>query len=102
MAYISSMRTPTALGGLLWLTRDSKGISQRELSVRSGVSQPMISAIEQGRVEPRLSTVQTLLAAMGCELRIDAVPLNPADSTTVVSASQKEEFINKLTSKQPT
>lgn len=46
------------------------GLSQRELAVRAGVSQPVVSAYERGRREPSLSMLFKLVTATGCELSI--------------------------------
>jgi uncharacterized protein len=46
------------------------GLSQRELAERSGVKQPLISAIESGRREPSAATTAALDAAL---------PVRPSD-----------------------
>ncbi len=43
-----------------------------ELSQRTGIARPNISRIERGLVDPRLSTVERLLAALA--LQLDVVP----------------------------
>jgi transcriptional regulator with XRE-family HTH domain len=48
--------------------RRGAGISQRELSRRSGIPQASISRIEAGLVAPRTSTLDRLLAACGRDL----------------------------------
>ena len=51
--------------------RTSEGLTQRELSVRSGIAQGDISKMERGNANPSLNTLQKLATAMGKSLRID-------------------------------
>lgn len=46
-------------------------MSIAELSRRSGVPRPNISRIERGLVDPRLSTVERLLAALDLQLTVE-------------------------------
>jgi transcriptional regulator with XRE-family HTH domain len=68
-----SSRTTIKVG---WIIRDLRraiGWSQREVARRSGVSQPLICAIETGRATNlTFASVTRILAAMGSELLIDA------------------------------
>lgn len=41
-----------------------------DLHVRTGLSMETIRKVESGMGQPYLSTVQTILDAMGCELRV--------------------------------
>ena len=41
-----------------------------DLHVRTGLSMETIRKVERGMGQPYLSTVQTILDAMGCELRV--------------------------------
>ena|SRR3989475_8452327 len=50
--------------------RKRMGLTQRQLSERTGIPQPMISAIERGRQDPRHSTVERILAVTDQELDI--------------------------------
>ncbi len=50
--------------------RRAAGISQRELSRRTGVPQSAIARIEGGKQMPRSDTLDKLLAACGFELRL--------------------------------
>lgn len=40
------------------------GLTQSELAERAGVSQPLIARIESGDVDPRLSTIRNIIAAL--------------------------------------
>ena len=53
--------------------REDRGISQRELESASGVAQPVISRVERGTTDPRVSTLLKLLASLGKTLKV--VPL---------------------------
>ncbi|HEX3427059.1 MAG TPA: helix-turn-helix domain-containing protein [Acidimicrobiales bacterium] len=52
--------------------RHRAGLTQRALAARTGVAQPTIARIEQGKGDPRLSTVERLLRA--CGETIEAMP----------------------------
>ena len=51
--------------------RTSKGLTQKELSIRSGIAQGDISKLENGNANPSIRTLQRLAAAMGKTLRIE-------------------------------
>lgn len=48
--------------------RRSAGLTQRQLSERSGIPQPTIARIESGKQMPRADTLDRLLRACGWEL----------------------------------
>ena len=50
--------------------RRKKKLTQTELSISSGVSQPVIARLEKSKTDPQLSTVIKLLHSMGAELTI--------------------------------
>ncbi|HLF32120.1 MAG TPA: cupin domain-containing protein [Xanthomonadales bacterium] len=52
------------LGEQLKAVRTSFGLSQRELAKRAGVTNGMVSLIEQGRVSPSVGSLQKILAAL--------------------------------------
>lgn len=51
--------------------RKSKGLTQKELSIRSGIAQGDISKLENGNANPSIRTIQRLATAMGKTLRIE-------------------------------
>lgn len=53
--------------------RNSKGITQKELSARSGIAQSDISKLENGNANPSIKTLQRLAKAMGMSLKIEFV-----------------------------
>ncbi len=61
------------IGAIIGEVRRAIGWSQRELAARAGVSQPLVSAIENGQL-PKVSvvTLTRLLEAMGARLILDA------------------------------
>ena len=63
--------------------RRRAGLSQRELSIRTGVAQPTIARIERSLVDPRTGTLHRLLAA--CDHELSAIPM---DAGTGVDRTQ--------------
>lgn len=57
-------------GNLIKLARMESGLTQRELALRAGTSQPTIAAYESGRKEPSLTTLKRIVRGAGLELRI--------------------------------
>jgi transcriptional regulator with XRE-family HTH domain len=55
-------------GSLIRDAREAAGLSQRELALKAGTSQPTISAYEQGRKVPTAETLIRLVEATGHEL----------------------------------
>ncbi|MCI8746595.1 MAG: helix-turn-helix transcriptional regulator [Lachnospiraceae bacterium] len=53
--------------------RKREGITQRQIESMSGVKQPIISRMERGTTDPKLSTVLKILSSLGKTLQI--VPL---------------------------
>ena len=65
-------------GAAVRRARRAKGLTQRQLAVRTGISQPGIARIESGRITPRVDTLDRLLAACGVALQV-----HPAAGTSV-------------------
>lgn len=53
--------------------RNSVGLTQKELSARSGIAQSDISKLENGTANPSVRTLQRLAEAMGKKLKIEFV-----------------------------
>lgn len=53
---------------LLRSARDYAGMSQRALAVAAGTSQSAVAAVESGRKQPTVATLDRLLRAAGTEL----------------------------------
>jgi transcriptional regulator with XRE-family HTH domain len=62
-------------GRLLRRAREEQGVSQERLAVRAGTSQAYISAVERGRVSPRLEQAHRLLRCLGHELHLSTRPM---------------------------
>ncbi|MCC8076210.1 MAG: helix-turn-helix domain-containing protein [Clostridiales bacterium] len=54
--------------------RRETGLTQKELSERTGISQGDISKLERGNGNPSLRTLQRLAAGLGRTLKIEFVP----------------------------
>lgn len=54
-----------SVGARLRGQRDSAGLTQIELSERTGIDQAVISRLERGKHRPRLDTLQKIAAALG-------------------------------------
>lgn len=61
------------LGRAIRQARQELGWSQAELSEKSGVSRPQISAIESARTDPKASTLIALLRSLDSELEVHPV-----------------------------
>ena len=59
--------------------RDS-GLTQKELSKRTGIAQGDISKLENGNANPSLLTLKRLAEGMGMLLRIEFLPLHTAQN----------------------
>jgi uncharacterized protein len=62
---------------LIRKVRRRQGLSQAELALRAGTSQPVISAYEHGRRDPGFETLRRLVEAGGERLHLDAAPPTP-------------------------
>lgn len=71
---------------LLRQARARAGLSQRDLARLSGISQPMISAIERGLQDPRHGTLERLLSSCGQELDLVLKAGEGVDATQFMGA----------------
>lgn len=53
--------------------RKESGLTQKQLSERTGIAQADISNLERGNANPSLRTLQRLAAGMGMNVRIEFV-----------------------------
>jgi len=60
--------------------RKQAGLTQKDLSVRSGIAQGDISKLENGNGNPSIKTLQRLASAMGKTLKIEFVDPDKAVS----------------------
>lgn len=64
-------------GAVLRRARSAAGLTQREVAIRAGVQQSVVSAYEGGGREPSLATLSSLVEACGVSLEVqlgDALP----------------------------
>ena len=59
-------------GRMVRYSRRRAGLTQRELAARAGIPQETIARIEAGRSDPRVMTLDRLLAA--CEMGLEVMP----------------------------
>ncbi|MGM0983846.1 MAG: cupin domain-containing protein [Pseudomonadota bacterium] len=71
------------VGARLRALRTFKGISQRELAKRCGVTHSSLSLIEQGKVSPSVSSLKKIL---------DAIPMSVGDFFTMDLESRDQVF----------
>lgn len=55
--------------------REKSGMTQKELSEKTGITQADISRLENGNANPSLKTLQRLAEGMGMTLRLEFVPV---------------------------
>ena len=60
----------TILGKILTELRITAKLTIQELSEKSNISPTLVSGYERGKVDPRFSSLEKLLSAMGFELKI--------------------------------
>ncbi|MDZ7732633.1 MAG: helix-turn-helix transcriptional regulator [Acidimicrobiia bacterium] len=77
---------------LLRAVRRRQGLSQAQLAERAGTSQPVISAYEHGRRDPRARTLGRLVAAAGERLELRVAQHVP----DVPPATTPEEHADRL------
>ena len=58
--------------------RRQSGLTQKELSDRTGIAQGDISKLENGNANPSIRTLQRLASGMGMTLRVEFLPGNAA------------------------
>jgi transcriptional regulator with XRE-family HTH domain len=70
VAEAAAMEAQLKLAAEFILLRRKRGLTQRQLSARSGIQQSEISRIEGGRANATAATLAALARALGGELRI--------------------------------
>ena len=64
--------------------RKNAGLTQKELSERTGIAQGDISKLENGNANPSIRTLQRLAAAMGMTLKVEFLPNTAAARNSAV------------------
>jgi transcriptional regulator with XRE-family HTH domain len=86
VAEAAAMEAQFKLATELILLRRKRGLTQRQLSARSGIQQSEISRIEGGRANPTAATLAALARALGGELRIVPAEVKKGPSVRVSAA----------------
>lgn len=55
--------------------RKTSGLTQKELSERTGIAQGDICKLERGNANPSIKTLQRLALGMGMALKVEFIPL---------------------------
>ncbi len=79
----------------LKMSRKSKGLSQRDLSVKSGVPQGHISKIENGNVDLRLSSLIAITRVLDLELTL--IPRKSLAAVNAIVGSANKNTKSELT-----
>jgi transcriptional regulator with XRE-family HTH domain len=87
--YLMSTHDLPSLATLIRAARESKGLTQRELSSRVGIPQSHISKIEHGRVDLQTSNLMQIARALDLELAL--VPRSILPAVETLSAVQRPE-----------
>jgi transcriptional regulator with XRE-family HTH domain len=80
VAHAEALKAQYKLATELILLRKRRGLTQRQLSARTGMQQSEISRIEGGRANPTAATLAALARALGCELRVVPAGVRKAPS----------------------
>ena len=59
--------------------RKQSGLTQKELSERTGITQGDISKLERGNANPSLNTLQRLAAGMGMTIKLEFLPIKTTE-----------------------
>ena len=59
--------------------RQSSGMTQKELSEKTGIAQGDISKLEKGNANPSIKTLQRLAAGMNMVLKVEFIPASLAN-----------------------
>lgn len=63
--------------------RRKSGLTQQQLSARTGIAQGDISKIETGDANPSLNTLKRLATGMDMRLRLEFLPVNEVQAMSV-------------------
>lgn len=64
------------LADCLFQARRDKKLTQKDLSHMTGIPQPTISQLEQGKLNPSYKTIQRLATAMGKKVQVVLMDIN--------------------------
>ena len=64
--------------------RKASGLTQKQLSERTGIAQADISKLESGNANPSLKTLQRLAAGMGMKVKVEFYPVANSKRTEII------------------
>lgn len=70
---------------LVKASRKRAGLTQAELALRAGTTQPVVARLEREGANPRLDTLERVIAATGHSLELTAGPASGIDETMIVA-----------------
>lgn len=82
-----------ALQNDLIALRKAQGLSQKGLAERTGLSQQHVSAIESGRIDPRISTLEAIAHALGAQITVRA---EAAPAHLLTAAEEDPQIVEAL------
>src|SRR5262249_32107093 len=68
------------------------GFKQREIAATMESSQPAVARLEAGQGDPRLSTLERYVAALGARLRLDLFPARSEESLDMSGEPERHEL----------
>ena len=71
--------------------RKQSGLTQKELSERTGITQGDISKLERGNANPSLNTLQRLAAGMGMTIKLEFLPIKVTERGLCHEKKEKTE-----------
>ena len=67
---------PSLLGQIVSNARRQKGLTQKDLSAKTGIAQSDISRLEQSNANPSVRTLERIASGLGMQLHIEFVPVD--------------------------
>ncbi len=74
--------TPEKFGRIVRETRRAQGLRQDQLAGAAGVGVRFLVELEAGKATAQIGKALAVLAALGCNLRIEAPRIEPRPGTT--------------------
>lgn len=68
---VSKGTSKITAGDWVRLVRNRLRMTQAELAQRAHITQPNLAAIESGKVDPQVGTLQRIYEGLGCELNLE-------------------------------
>jgi transcriptional regulator with XRE-family HTH domain len=97
---LAKAREGTRLGLALTELREAHGLTQREVSARTGIKQPMLARIERGQM-PTLPTLRRIVQALNARviiapdigITVEAIPTEPTMRKPVRQRKTQEAIL---------